>query len=147
MSFKNMVGRGRNGRFDIDETNIAQTAGGHTTWIEVFSRRKGQRAPLMLVGNTGDVLAWAKNVVKGIEHGIKELGSDEVRRQVPIKEPVDLTREDWAEIYYALDTKMAWVLQHCRGMERSKWLAHLKEIMTKIGGDGDKAVENGVNPA
>jgi hypothetical protein len=42
-----------------------------------------------------------------------------------------LTKEDWIEIYYALDTKAYNIY------EDAKWAAHLRNIMEKIGPDGE----------
>jgi hypothetical protein len=57
---------------------------------------------------------------------------------------IRLKPEDWAEIYYALDTK-SFVLR--RGMyggddgpgQTARWIAHLERIKRKIGPDGSTA--------
>ena len=57
---------------------------------------------------------------------------------------INMTPEDWAEIYYALDTKSLALRQ---GMydpetepgETAKWIAHLERIKKKIGPDGARA--------
>jgi hypothetical protein len=62
-----------------------------------------------------------------------------------------LTKEDWKEIYYALDTKLHRLLdghydvhegevEEC-GSETQKWAAHLGAILEKIGPDGRRMVE------
>lgn len=48
-----------------------------------------------------------------------------------------LTKEDWAEIYYALDSK--WQSPTCVG--DGSWQRHLRRIMDKIGPDGSNMVE------
>ena len=62
---------------------------------------------------------------------------------------ISLTREDWSEIYYALDTKSLAVRQGKYGLEDkpgddAKWIAHLEAIKQKIGPDGANAVHEGV---
>jgi hypothetical protein len=50
-----------------------------------------------------------------------------------------LTKEDWTEIYYAIETKLTKVEQGEYGFckaETNKWKRHLGEIMNKIGLDG-----------
>lgn len=65
--------------------------------------------------------------------GIKEPSNDYESDPVPVV----LTREDWVEIYYALDSKMI-------NKEQTRWAKHLKRIMDKIGPDGDIAAASGV---
>lgn len=60
--------------------------------------------------------------------------------QKPVKKgkAIDsLAKEDWTEIYYALEDKRnsATVAGDC------KWKAHLREIMKKIGPDGENMQE------
>ncbi len=62
---------------------------------------------------------------------------------------INLTREDWVEIYYALDTKLLTLRQGKYGPEDepgqdADWIAHMKAIMRKIGPDGAAAVQEGV---
>ncbi len=47
-----------------------------------------------------------------------------------------LTRQDWEEIYYALDTKVR--SRACQGNNRrsKQWRGHLRRIMRTIGPDG-----------
>lgn len=51
-----------------------------------------------------------------------------------------LTQKDWVEIYYALDLKLRMVGKgEYRGDRVAKrWEVHLREIMRKIGPDGQK---------
>jgi hypothetical protein len=65
---------------------------------------------------------------------------------------IRLTREDWCEIYYALELKSRAVKQGAFGAEEApgqdgKWAAHLETIMRKIGPDGGKAAIQGVGPS
>ncbi len=53
---------------------------------------------------------------------------------------MELTREDWAEIYYALDSKRVLVVQGGYG-HQSAWAGHLADIMEKIGPDGRNMTE------
>jgi hypothetical protein len=69
-----MKARGRNGLFDVYQTDVVLTAGGLTTWVEVFSKRSGRTAPLVIQGNTEDVLAWAEDVAYRIKKDIDEKG-------------------------------------------------------------------------
>ena len=53
---------------------------------------------------------------------------------------VTLTQKDWAEIYYALDTKLLAIksdfYREGRSDENSAWIAHLNRIKRRIGPDG-----------
>lgn len=51
-----------------------------------------------------------------------------------------LTKADWAEIYYALNSKE--ISPTCAGRDREsvEWRKHLREIMRKIGPDGRNMV-------
>ena len=67
-------------------------------------------------------------------------------------EPVTLSREDWAEIYYALDSKRIAVVNGEYGSEieageNRRWTAHLDDIIERIGPDGEDAAANGVYSA
>ena len=60
---------------------------------------------------------------------------------------ISLTPEDWAEIYYALDTKSSLLKQGSYGLDdepgaTAKWIAHLEAIKQKIGPDGIFAVDS-----
>lgn len=61
---------------------------------------------------------------------------------------VTLTREDWAEIYYALDTKLVALkssfYREDRSGENAAWIGHLKRIKRRIGPDGKFAARGGV---
>ena len=64
---------------------------------------------------------------------------------------ISLTREDWSEIFYALESKSLAVRQGQYGSEDasgadSKWTGHLDELREKIGPDGAKAADEGVRP-
>lgn len=65
---------------------------------------------------------------------------------------IGLSRDDWSEIFYALESKALAVRQGQYGSEDaagadSKWIAHLDELRQKIGPDGAKAAQEGVSPA
>lgn len=49
----------------------------------------------------------------------------------------NLTKKDWMEIYYALESKA--VSPTVKGDK--KWIAHLNRIMKKIGQEGESMVE------
>ena len=61
---------------------------------------------------------------------------------------VILTPEDWAEIYYALESKRLTVkssfYREDRSGENAAWIAHLKRIQRRIGSDGKFAAREGV---
>jgi len=62
---------------------------------------------------------------------------------------IRLTRKDWAEIYYALETKSLALRQGKYGSENkvredAEWLAHLEALKQAIGPDGAAAAERGV---
>jgi len=62
---------------------------------------------------------------------------------------INLTREDWAEIYYALETKLLALRQGKYGSEDApgqdaKWIAHIEAVMQNIGADGAAAAREGI---
>jgi len=62
---------------------------------------------------------------------------------------VKLSREDWIEIYYALESKSEAIERGEYGVEfergeEARWLAHLSAIKGKIGDDGLAAAKGGV---
>jgi len=62
---------------------------------------------------------------------------------------ISLTREDWSEIYYALETKSLMLRQGKYGSEDkpgqdAKWIAHIDALRAKIGPDGTAAAHEGV---
>jgi len=63
-----------------------------------------------------------------------------------------LTAEDWAEIYYALDTKTMRIQSGLYHKFRNdledkrKWIHHLERILAKIGPDGEDAAKAGIEP-
>ena len=62
---------------------------------------------------------------------------------------IRLTRKDWAEIYYALETKSLALRQGKYGPEDkarldAEWIAHIEALKQKIGPDGTTAAERGV---
>jgi hypothetical protein len=64
---------------------------------------------------------------------------------------ISLTREDWSEIFYALESKSLAVRQGQYGSEDAsgadaKWMSHLDELRQRIGPDGAKAAHEGVRP-
>ncbi len=63
--------------------------------------------------------------------------------------PVELTSDDWAEIYFSLETKKSLVEsgQYADPCEDKKWTAHIGAIMAKIGPDGEDAAAGGVSPS
>lgn len=75
------------------------------------------------------------------------------RRQSP---GVVMKDTDWAEIYYALDSKIASLKSGFYGPDEkegdwfkgtTKWIKHLEDIKDLIGPDGEKAVALGVLPS
>jgi hypothetical protein len=61
-------------------------------------------------------------------------------------QPIYLSKADWVEIYYAVESKMKGVSngEYGTGRSKKKWVKHLKSIMTAIGPDGEIAIERGV---
>jgi hypothetical protein len=62
---------------------------------------------------------------------------------------IRLTRNDWVEIYYALDTKLLALRQGNYSPEDilgqdDAWLVHLEKIKKKIGVDGSACANKGV---
>ncbi len=62
---------------------------------------------------------------------------------------ISLTREDWSEIYYALETKSRALRQGRYGPEDepgqdAAWTAHVEAVKQRIGPDGATAAERGV---
>lgn len=62
------------------------------------------------------------------------------------QQPIYLSKADWEEIYYALESKMKGVFkgEYGTGRSKRKWVKHLKSIMETIGPDGEIAIEKGV---
>ena len=63
---------------------------------------------------------------------------------------VALRYDDWAEIFYALETKQVALRQGTYGTEvdigqDARWITHLQAIKRKIGSDGDLAAQQGTN--
>ncbi len=63
---------------------------------------------------------------------------------------ISLTREDWSEIYYALETKSLALRQGKYGPEDepgqdAEWINHIEAVIEKIGPDGIKAALKGVD--
>jgi hypothetical protein len=62
---------------------------------------------------------------------------------------ISLTREDWSEIYYALETKSLALRQGKYRPENepgqdAEWIAHLDALREKIGPDGASAARDGI---
>ena len=62
---------------------------------------------------------------------------------------ISLTREDWSEIYYALETKSLALRQGRYGPEDkpgqdAEWIAHIEAVKQTIGPDGASAAHEGV---
>jgi hypothetical protein len=62
---------------------------------------------------------------------------------------ISLTREDWAEIYYALETKSVALRQgkfapEDKPGQDGEWIAHIEAVKQTIGPDGATAAEQGV---
>ena len=62
---------------------------------------------------------------------------------------ISLTREDWAEIYYALETKSQALRRGRLGQEEvpgedAEWVVHLEAVKRTIGPDGAVAARRGV---
>lgn len=62
-----MKARGRNGNFDVAKIEVGLTAGGNTCWIEFFSKRVGNRAPIMLVADTPEMVEVLRDIIRDIE--------------------------------------------------------------------------------
>jgi hypothetical protein len=62
---------------------------------------------------------------------------------------ISLTREDWSEIFYALESKSLALRQGKYSPEDepgqdAEWIAHLDALREKIGPDGTSAASQGV---
>jgi len=62
---------------------------------------------------------------------------------------ISLTREDWSEIYYALETKSLALRQGKYRPEdepgqEADWITHIEAVREKIGPDGATAALEGV---
>jgi len=63
------------------------------------------------------------------------------------KTMIDLSREDWAEIYYALDSKVNLIAEGSpKDRLSQRWIKHLEAIKEAIGPDGETAADEGVYP-
>jgi len=77
-------------------------------------------------------------VALGIDEDKEEPSNDYVGEPVPLV----LTREDWTEIYDAVEFK----LNHSPAVhESARWAKHLLSIMERIGPDSDIAAASGVH--
>jgi hypothetical protein len=60
---------------------------------------------------------------------------------------IDLSRADWEEIYYALDSKVNLVNERCpKDRLTRRWAKQLEAIKDAIGPDGETAADGGVHP-
>ena len=60
---------------------------------------------------------------------------------------IDLSRQDWAEIYYALDSKVNLIAEGSpRDRLSKRSIKQLEAIKDAIGPDGETAASEGVNP-
>ena len=62
---------------------------------------------------------------------------------------ITLTRKDWAEIYYALETKSVALRQgkyrpEDKARDDAEWIAHIEAVKEAIGPDGATAAQRGV---
>jgi hypothetical protein len=62
---------------------------------------------------------------------------------------ISLTREDWAEIYYALEMKSLALRQgkyapEDRPGQDAEWIAHIEAVKQTIGPDGATAAYRGI---
>lgn len=62
---------------------------------------------------------------------------------------IRLTRDDWCEIYYALETKSRALRNgqyppEDESGQDAEWIAHLEMIREKIGADGTNAADEGI---
>lgn len=62
---------------------------------------------------------------------------------------ISLTQEDWAEIYYALETKSLALRRgeyrpEDRPSQDAEWIAHIEAVKQAIGPDGATAARRGV---
>ena len=118
----------------IDETVVTLTAGNLTTWVEMFVKNDGTGParimnPVVIVGDTKNVLAWAVKIVRSI--GLKKIPT-----------PINLSKEDWDEIYYALLHKRDFTPEN--DGNNNQWIKHLERIIDQIGPEGEIAAASGV---
>ena len=59
---------------------------------------------------------------------------------------ITLTTEEWAEVYYALESKKKAIRIGVLGPDRP-WEEQVQAIMDRIGPDGETAASEGVSPA
>jgi len=64
----------------------------------------------------------------------REVTPQEEKRRQEVR--LSLTKEDWVEIYYALEYKLSSRVVQGRDRESRAWRSHLKRIIETIGPDG-----------
>ena len=73
-------------------------------------------------------------------------GAQQTYAKLGEKTMIDLSRQDWAEIYYALDSKVNLIAENSpKDRLSQRWIKHLEAIKEAIGPDGETAADEGVN--
>lgn len=124
--------------FNLPGTLYFKGAGQYTmTWIKIWNWKDFNNGiqELSLHEKCGP------DPLEATALGIKEPDND----YETISVPISLSREDWVEIYYALDSKIIHIGEYNQvKKEQTRWAKHLKRIIDKIGPEGDIASASGV---
>ena len=101
------------------------------------------------IENLGELVFQIEELLKHLDDrapGLLSNDADKIKKQIEIvhaaaageQEKAALTREDWEEIYYALEYKQG---HHPAASVDEEWAGHLENIMLKIGVDGCQMLE------
>jgi len=150
-----ITARGRNGYFRVSEID-AIVCMDESAQISVYSSRHGKTPPVVITGplehmlNMLDKIRDALTSVKqGNTKTIRLPGECRLGQQCSM---VQLSPEDWIEIYYALQTKLNALETGTYGdsemdCDTEKWKLHLGSVIKQIGADAEHAIRLGIAPA
>jgi predicted RNA-binding Zn-ribbon protein involved in translation (DUF1610 family) len=149
-----ITARGRNGYFRVSEID-AIVCMVESAQISVYSSRQGKTPPVVITGpleNMLKMLDEIRDALSSTKQGNSttiELSSEcELGRE---RSMVQLSSEDWIEIYYALQTKLNALVTGNYGegdvdCDIEKWKLHLGSVIKQIGDDAEHAIRLGIAP-
>ena len=149
-----ITARGRNGYFRVSEINTIVCMD-ESAQISVYSSRHGKTPPVVITGpleNMLKMLDRTKDALTSMKQGdsktIKLSSECELGRE---RSMVQLSQEDWIEIYYALQTKLNAFVTGNYGegdvdCDIEKWKSHLGSVIKEIGDDAEHAIRLGIAP-
>ena len=154
MSGSKIRARGRNGYFRVAEINTSRSIDKHAQ-ISLYSSRYGERAPVIISGpleNMLELLDKTREALTSTKEGdYKTIKLSSECGPWGERLTVQLSPEDWTEIYYALQSKLAALEAGNYGEDDvdcdiEKWKLHLGSVIEKIGDDAEHAIGLGITP-